>query len=572
MMMRKCFVAYLGFLSLVYGAYSQDGTFDFGPPVEIPMYLSGNFGEIRSSHFHAGIDIKTQGVIGHKILAIADGYVSRIKVQANGYGKALYIAHPNGYTSVYAHLDKFRDDIGQYVKSIQYEQETFEIDLYPNAGAFRVERGQTIALSGNSGGSSGPHLHFEIRDAKQRPLNVLRYPIKITDNVAPVFYSVFLYPFEGGQVDFQYEKIKKKTVKQNEIYGFSGGSIPVYGKFGIGAEIYDYLDGMPNRCGVYSIELKLDGDLMGQFVIERLDFSLLRYVNAHIDYEERQTNRTTVHRLYQLPNNQAGLYHYAQPGGYLEVKDTLEHDIEIVANDAYGNYSTLKFKVKGVHKRDIVEKKKISADAKEMPFDQENSYVLSDFKVKIPKGALYNDIAFNYKKSLPQGNMATTVHHIHTDTEPLHKYIDVSIKPDSHFGPYTDKLTLATVGRNNTLKYQGGAFSNGFVTARVREFGKYTIALDTLPPKIYALNLKNGGHLASNGQIKLIVKDSFSGIKEYRGLIDNKWALFEYDMKNDLMTFDMDEAYFERGQWHQLVFRATDHLNNQATYEIRFYW
>ncbi len=228
----------------------------FHPPLKIPMYLSGNFGEIRSDHFHSGIDIKTQGSTGHHVFAIESGYVSRIKVQANGYGKSIYLAHPDGHTSVYGHLDRYREDVEAYVKEQQYRRKSHQLDLYLEPGDFKVEKGAFIAYSGNSGGSMGPHLHFEIRTANQHPTNVLEYGFPIKDNIAPRFKGLYIYPLEkNARVNGSSEKQFFELVIDQGIYTIPWGTrIEVEGKIGIGVEVYDYLNGASNRCGVYTLE------------------------------------------------------------------------------------------------------------------------------------------------------------------------------------------------------------------------------------------------------------------------------------------------------------------------------
>ena len=168
--MRLIIIPFLFFISvsMAQNSYPQDY---FQSPLEIPLILSGTFAELRSNHFHSGLDIKTQQQSGLKVMAAASGFVSRIKVSHFGYGKALYITHPNGYTTVYAHLQNFNPEIDAYIKHRQYKNESYEIELFPKAGELLVNNGDIVAYSGNTGGSGGPHLHFEIRNKQEHPMN-----------------------------------------------------------------------------------------------------------------------------------------------------------------------------------------------------------------------------------------------------------------------------------------------------------------------------------------------------------------------------------------------------------------
>ncbi|MEZ5072600.1 MAG: M23 family metallopeptidase [Bacteroidales bacterium] len=259
-------------------------------PLDLPLYLSGNFGELRSDHFHSGIDIKTQGRTGHPVRAISDGQVSRIKVQASGYGKSIYIAHPDGKTSVYGHLDSYRDDIAAYVRDMQYKQQSQEVDLYPEAGRFPIMQGEQIALSGNSGSSGGPHLHFEIRQtANQNPTNVLSYGFPIADHLAPRFRSLHVIPCSGDG-DTEVETGMRSFSLVSEGNNFSPGQgrqIPASGCVTLGVEVFDYLDGSSNRCGIHTLDLYVDDELSFHYAMDEFSFAETRYINAHLLYPEK---------------------------------------------------------------------------------------------------------------------------------------------------------------------------------------------------------------------------------------------------------------------------------------------
>jgi len=560
---------------MIYDLNAQNKKFEFSPPLDIPMYLSGNFGEIRSNHFHTGIDIKTQGVIGHKVYAISDGYVSRIKVQANGYGKALYITHLNGYTSVYGHLDAFRADIRNYVTNNQYNKKSFETDIYLDAKTFKVKQGEMVAFSGNSGGSSGPHLHFEIRDQNQHPLNVLKFPIDIKDNVAPVFRSLVFYPLEGGQVYKGTEKILLATVKndtaQSNIYTIRNNPVEVYGRFGLGVEVYDYLNGSRNRCGIYNLEMELDGRLINQFALDYLSFGTVRYLNAHIDYAEKVQNNRNIHKLYLLPNNRLHLYNYLNNDGSIMIKDNLVHDVSIVVKDAYGNSSKLMFEIKGIEKQQFFDNNE-QIETKKMYYDRINTYSLNSFNLEIPKNALYDNIDFKLMKLPGDEKYYSSFYIVHDEMVPLQKYMTIAIKPDTAPKGMVNKMCLAMIENEGEPVYVGGEWKKGFIEASSRDFGRYVVMIDSIAPKIIPVNFKGGEDISGKENIRIIVKDEFSGIKEYKGYIDGKWALFEYDKKNDLLIHKLDEERFGKGKKHDLTVVVEDYHENKEELKTSFFW
>ncbi len=300
---------YIGFSNLfIYSQLKNDSAI-FQSPVDFPIYLAGNFGEIRAEHFHAGIDIKTQGVEGKKIYSIDDGYISRIKITANGYGKTIYIEHPNGYTSVYGHLRDFAPEINKRVKDIQYQNKKFEVDYFPPKDEFQFKKGEIIAYSGNTGQSSGPHLHFEIRDSRnQDPLNPLLFNFPIKDDIAPVFNSLFIYPAtKYSLINGLYQPAFYSLIKENESYKIND-TINLSGRFYFGYEINDFLNDSKNRCGIYTLSVLINNQEAYHHKIDRISFSEMGYVRSHIDYSERIRSKKTIQRTYIAPNNKLSIY------------------------------------------------------------------------------------------------------------------------------------------------------------------------------------------------------------------------------------------------------------------------
>lgn len=569
--MRKiCFILFL--LGIKLSLFAQNGT-NFRSPLDIPLVLSGNFGELRSDHFHSGVDFKTQGISGHKVYAIEDGYVSRIKVQAGGYGHALYIAHPNGYTSVYGHLSAYNSAIGNHTKKIQYDRESFEVDLYLKPGTLPVSKGELIALSGNTGSSSGPHLHFEIRKtANQHPTNALMYNLPVKDDIAPRFSHLVIYPRgDDAQVNMAYKNAAFTLMEEEGSYRINGTNpVTVFGKIGFGVEVYDYLNGARNRCGVYALELKVDGHSYFKTEMGEFSFSESRFINAHIDYARKKENEQSIQRLYKLPYNELSIYRHMEEEGLVEIRDTLVHEVEIIAADVYGNTSSLAFEIKGAGALQQMAKKEKSSGTV-LSFNSAGGFEDKDIKLAYPAYAFYEDVNFTYARTSGLPDTESDIFHVHADHTPVHKRFKLSLKLPDSLGDYGEKVCLVAVGDDNEISCVGGEIGKGFVNAELRTFGKYALAIDTIAPEIEAMNLSAGKDMSASKSIRFNVIDEMSGIKSYKGYIDNKWILMQYDPKNDLLTYVFDEARITPDKDHEIELYVEDWKGNTSFYHTTFY-
>ncbi len=549
---------------------------DFHMPLNIPLFLSGNFGEIRSTHFHTGIDIKTQQETGKKVYAVYEGYISRIKIQSGAYGKSIYITHPNGYVSVYGHLDKFMPEIEEFIKDLQYQRKSFEIDYYPEAGRFAVETGQIIALSGNTGRSSGPHLHFELRkEVNQNPLNVLRFNFDIKDNIKPAIYNVIIYPADNfSLVNDACKKLMVPVTGTNGIYRIQHNSnIKVSGSIGFGIEAFDYLNGQNNKCAVYSVELRIKDSLVYSHRIDELSFDELKYVNSHADYEEKLKNNRIIHKLFLEPNNKLGIYrNVINRGIYKFDGDTLV-DVKINVRDVYGNESQLSFSVKSC--KSDSQPALVGPDTnfvKPFFYYMPNKYETGDLKILLPKDALYDNIDFTYCTIVENGPGLSDIHSIHNEYTALHKNYSLSIKAKNLAENLQNKALITFIDKDTILVSQGGEWENGYVTTRTGTFGKFKISVDTTAPAIKPVNFYNNGKYSGNGNISFRIEDELSGIKSYNGYIDNKWALFEYDAKNSTISYRFDQGRLTTDTKHKLEIYITDYKNNTGIYRGTFYY
>ena len=311
-------------------------------------YLSGNFCELRSSHLHAGIDIKVGGVVGAAVHATATGYVSRIKVSAGGYGNALYIQHPNGTTSVYAHLHKYNDNIQRYVKEAQYKKKSFTIELFPGKNELSVKRGEVIGKAGNSGSSGGPHLHFEIRDANQKPIDPLQFQFKeIVDNVAPYVRKISLTTLgKDSRINGQFGRFEFSVKAQGNRYVVQE-PIDVYGTVGVEIAAYDKSTGVRNIYGVKRTELRLDGESQYLCDTDKFSFAQAKNIHVHTNYEERYRQNRTFYKLYVDEGNVLPFYTTNDQHGWLTVRDAEAHPVSIALTDINGNESVATFTLQG---------------------------------------------------------------------------------------------------------------------------------------------------------------------------------------------------------------------------------
>jgi hypothetical protein len=534
----------------------------FVPPLDVPLRLTSNYGEIREGHFHSGIDILADP--GMKVHAVREGYISRISVNPGGYGKALYIAHPDGYTSVYAHLSFFLPEVEKYVKDQQYRKRRYTVDLFPSPDRFPVTQGQFIALTGNTGYSFGPHLHFEIRYTRgDIPLNVLTLGFPVSDNRKPRITCLGIYA-----MDPQSWVADSGTKRIIPLKNNSGEPITipepfhVWGDIGFGIETYDYLDGRENICSPLLVSLKVDDVTVSSFRLDRIPFEKSSYVNSHIDYAEMITSGRKIQKLYLDPNNKLGIYSGVIHHGICQFTDTLEHPVIIRVEDAAGNQSFLSFTVVG--ERPSAARKMVpdSSLVAVFQYDSLNVFETEDLKVVVPADVLFTPVEFTYRAEKAADTLFSALHHIHDEGTPLRRSYIISVRP-IHLPPeLNSKAILVKIGRDNKITSLGGDFENGYITARAGSFGTYAVAVDTVPPEIRPVSFVNHGRFTENKPVSFQITDALSGIGSYNGFIDGKWALFEYDLKNNLLFYRPDASRISSNREHTLELVITDNCNN----------
>ncbi|MEN8139085.1 MAG: M23 family metallopeptidase [Bacteroidota bacterium] len=533
--------------------------YDLVPPLDIPLILSGTFGELRSNHFHSGIDIKTKGIIGFPVKSISDGYISRISVSPWGYGKAIYVTHPNGLTSVYAHLQKFSPEIEKFVKNKQYDKKSYAINLFLKKGDLDVKKNDTIGKSGNSGSSGGPHLHFEIRDSKtQMPQNPFNYDYNIKDTRPPKINNVFIYDFDNMEgYDESLNKVNL-SFDANKKEFFSNEITVSAGWVGLGVDSYDRLNYANNKNGVYGVKLFVDDELYFDYTMNSLVFSEQRYINSMIDYKYYSENRRRIQKLFLLPGNKLSIYSNNINNGFIKIEEGKKYSLKLMVEDYHGNKSVVNLKLNGTKAKVKTEKPNVN----KLVFDytKNNIFESDSIRVNVPKGALYNNFNFDY-------NYKNGSHYIGREDIPLHKSYSLEIKANDSL---TEKMLIAKVTKRGGTISLGGKFKDGYIKTKTRSFGKFTITYDTKAPEIKGVNIYDGKWMSKDNFLKVKIKDNLSGIKSFNGFIDGEWILMEYDGKKNLLKYDFSDIDLN-GKKHTFTLEVTDNVGNLNKYEVSFY-
>ncbi|QPH39229.1 M23 family metallopeptidase [Pedobacter endophyticus] len=536
---------------------------DFRQPLGItPPALAGSFGEIRGNHFHSGIDFRTNQREGYPVYAVADGYVSRLRVQNSGFGQALYINHPNGYTSVYGHLQRFAPKIATIVKNLEYEKKTFELDDFPDAALIPVRKGEIIAWSGNRGSSGGPHLHFEIRDTKtEETINPQFFGINIPDNIPPVIHGLYVYRLNGQVFN---ESISKQAIGISGANGNYKTLAPVSltGEVGFGIVVTDRHNGLSGTNGVYSIQLEVDGKMVYTSALERFAFENSKAINSHIDYPTYLNTKRSIQKSFVDPGNPLKIYSGLINSGRINFNDGASHQVRYIVTDSKGNSSTLPFTVNAGSAP--IAAATIPAGIV-YPYNKLNEFNADGVKAIFKQGTLYNDLNFTYKRlTKPAGNAFSAIHQIHNRYTPLHIGFDLWIKADDLPEELRSKALIVSSGGSS----QGGYFEDGYIKASPRNFGSFYISTDTTPPRIIPVNIVNGKNMSALSKMIFKISDNLSGIKSFEGYIDGKWVLMEFDTKTATLWHSFDER--TAAGKHSLSLVVTDMKDNVRRYEISF--
>lgn len=546
------------FLSLLINSLLLFGQFekDLIAPLEIPFSISGTFGEPRSSHFHLGIDIKTQGKEGLEVKSISSGSVSRIRISLGGYGKAIYIDHPNKTTSVYAHLKKFAPKIESYIKKFQYENETYTIQKFPKKDKLLIEKGEVIGFSGNTGGSSGPHLHFEIREKKsQKPLNPLLYDLPVNDLVRPQLQKLFIFYTHENVILNRIQPILLERVNDSL---YKTAMIETSGKIGIGIQMFDRQDYSYSRNGVYSTKVFVNGKIISHYKFDKLIINESKKLYQVIDYKNYTQKRLKIFKLFYKSGNKLNFMNTLVDQGIFKVELGKSYQIIIEIEDFSGNKSTIEAFIEGTENKI----KPVELRGRLIKTDREYSFTLKNKELFFPSKTFFNDVKIELFENKDQIEIGPNLFPIANSFEIKFGFNE----KDS----LRSAQTFIAKKMKKSLVYLPTKLEENKLIAKVNELGVYTLARDSVAPTIVPDNFKKNQWLSKYKSLNLKIDDDFSGIKKYRGTINGEWVLFEYEPKRKILTYDFFDKYSEKLK-HNLELEVEDNVGNKKIYKTTFF-
>jgi len=537
--------------------FSQKDQSKLIPPLDIPLSISGTFGEIRSSHFHAGLDIKTGGKQGLKVRSVLDGKVSRIRVAISGYGKAIYIDHPNGMTSVYAHLKNFSPKIELYIKKAQYEKKSYTIEKFPK-NELIVLKGEVIGFSGNTGGSSGPHLHFEIRDTKnQMPFNPMIFNIDVADTKKPVIQKLFLFHENNFGEDIITQKIELEKISDGL---YKAPKIYTSGKIGVGLQMYDKQDlSQFNRNGIHSVKIFLNNKIISNYKYDNIKFDDSEYVNLLIDYKEFKSKKIRVQKLFNPNNSNISFIGKDEKNGKFSIEENKSYDLLIEISDFKKNTSKIEMKITG-RKTNF-----INPTIKGELILPENEYLFKfkDQTVHLKKNTFYYPTSLNVYKDHDSIK-------INPDISLFKKSFSIEFFANKYDSISKRQSFIARLNKKKKIAYSPTIIKDSIFITKSVQAGTYFLAKDSIPPKIKPINFKKNQWLSKYQFLKVKIEDDLSGIKSYEGEINGKWVLFEYEPKNKNLTYNFNDLKFKSGK-QDLKLKVTDNVGNESIFQTSFY-
>lgn len=534
----------------------------FRPPLDIPMQLSGNFGELRPNHFHAGFDFKTNQKEGLNVYAAADGYVSRIKVSTAGYGKAIYITHPNGFTTVYGHLQKATGTIQDKIIELQYAAKSYEIEAYFKPNELPVKKGEVIAISGNTGGSEGPHLHFEFRDNKtEQIINPLFFGIELKDTRNPTVSNLLVYPVDESSVVNESKRPVLLSLSLQKDGTYLSEKVLAMGKIGFGINASDTDDVSYNTNGVYKTQLFSNGKPVFGYEFDQMIFDEARYVNAFIDYPRYKKTHQRVQKLFMKQPYAWSNIHQNVENGILNVTPNFLATERIVVSDYFQNKVVIDIPIEYTSKKAIINEE-IKPTKYLVKYKNDTNFEKDNVTVFFPAGTFYDDFYMNF-------DVKNNILFLHEDVVPAHTNFTISFEDTKSTEEDKKRMFIAAIN-GNKLSYLTTKLVGNTFTCRTKTLGQFTLAKDTIAPKISIAKSIEGKWITDKKSIQLTISDDFSGIKTYNGYLNDQWVLFEYESKTKKLTHAFEDRLLLEGQ-NKLKVVVTDNVGNSTIFETQFF-
>ena len=553
---KKSFLSFWLF-SILFALNSQE--YNLNSPIDLPLNLSGTFGEFRSSHFHYGLDVTTNKKPGYNVYSIDSGSVVRINVSTSGYGKALYINHPNGLTSVYAHLKEFSPKIQEYIKTQQYLNKSYSVQKFFNNGEMKVNKGDLIGYTGNTGGSSGPHLHFEIRDTKsQNPINPLSFNYKYDDSNRPIIKSLYL--FNEDDI-FKKRNPKKYEIKKINDSLYMADKIVYSNKIGIGIEVYDrQSNNNYNRNGVYEVKMFIDSVLNFSYKMDKINIDESVFRKIFYDYLLLKTKKKRIQKVYYPLNSKLNFLNHNVNTGIFKSSDQYEKDVLLEVSDWNNNKSYLNFKIEGITSN-IIEK---SIDGIEVVPSQKYLIKKNNIEIGFKKNSFFNKVALNIEYQ-------NDTLRIDEDIYPLRKSYNIKIYKQVEDSIIKRQSYIGLINKNGTVSYLKTNKKDNFFSTNSSILGSYTLSRDSINPEVKPLNFSLNKDISNQKTIRLRIYDKTSGIKSYNVFINNKWALFEHEPKSNLIFHNIDDGIIENGE-NKITIKVIDGVGNKTEFNSKVYW
>lgn len=540
-------------------------------PLEAQMGFSGTFGELRANHFHSGVDLRTRSRTGFAVHAAERGYIARIKIDARGFGKAIYVNHPNGLTTVYAHLEQFAEQAQNFAEKYQYKTKKYEVDLYLKKGQIAVSKGQIIGYSGNSGSSAGPHLHFEVRETQTQealqPINFFRNWAKI-DTIKPIVDKMCIYLIDSTLYLRDSLTRINFNLKTNGDGLYHTDTIRAGGKIGIGVAVHDLLNRASTRCGISSCSLQINGKPRYCLNLNNFAFNQSKHINSLIDFGHYADSNLRIYRLWREPNNTLNAISTfdTEWGTFTAERDTV-YNLTINLFDAWGNLSTVNATIVGAE-TEIRPPLPPMGNTAIIDRDKETTINGKGFSLKFPTKSLYHNVLVDYSSKIDSSTKMPVIT-IGPHRTAMRRNFKLNIKVPQSIDNKVDKMFIAKVNKND-ISYQHTKYANGELSASCSNLGTYTIATDTIPPTIAEKNFKPKNKIKKQQWLEFKLTDS-NGIKTYKGFIDENWEIFEWDPKSNTLKMKLLPK-FNTQKWHKIRIVATDNLNNKTDFKSRFFW